>query len=200
MRAIIIRWPEHPLVRGLPILEGTPYRRLVTSVRTHGLREPIRLADGMMIDGRARLRACQELGIPIEIDEVRRPARWLIAQRRREGKPLEAALIERRAADLDRHSRRTWIRRARESFHPGDPEPCAVCGKYKDVAHAHHLTPLHTQADHGVKVADQAFVWLCPTHHAAIHALLDRKDWPALEGFSARERAALKRLAEASRF
>ena len=195
MERIRIRWPEHPLVRGLPTLDGAAYRRLLRDIGRHGQREPIRLADGMIIDGRARLRACQDLGIEAEMQMERNAARWLVRQRKSAGKPLEAAAIERRAAALAQQTRQAWIRRARAAFAPGEPEPCAICGKYQEVAHAHHITPLHTQADRGAKTPDQAFVWLCPTHHAAVHALLDRQDWPALSGFTARERKLLEACA-----
>jgi hypothetical protein len=71
-----------------------------------------------------------------------------------------------------------WMRAARRSFYPGEQQPCAVCGEYGVVAHAHHIFPLALQFrakcgwdlddDFGL-APDHDFAWLCPTHHALVH-------------------------------
>lgn len=66
-------------------------------------------------------------------------------------------------------ARQEWIREARRDFRPGDRQPCDVCGKYRSLAHAHHILPLAVQEG---PVPNQEFVWLCPTHHAAVHLLI----------------------------
>jgi hypothetical protein len=65
-----------------------------------------------------------------------------------------------------------WMAAARASFVPSKRKPCEVCGKYESLAHAHHIRPLAYQWTDGAETPDHAHVWLCPTHHAAIHALL----------------------------
>jgi len=64
-----------------------------------------------------------------------------------------------------------WIAEARRHFSPGKREPCRICHRYRSLTQAHHVVPLFIQLELGHIEPDQNFVWLCPTHHAAIHAL-----------------------------
>lgn len=70
--------------------------------------------------------------------------------------------------------KRTWISAARLSFDPGPRQSCHICGKFRYVAQAHHVIPLHKQFDRGFKEPDQEHAWLCPSHHAIIHVLIDQ--------------------------
>lgn len=53
----------HPLADAFPLLEGDEFRELVEDVNKHGLHMPVVMHEGMILDGRNRWRACQELGI-----------------------------------------------------------------------------------------------------------------------------------------
>jgi hypothetical protein len=66
-----------------------------------------------------------------------------------------------------------WIAAARRTFSPGTRKPCEVCGKYETVTQAHHIIPLVVQFYAGYEFPDETFCWLCPTHHALVHAYID---------------------------
>lgn len=53
----------HPAAKIFPALEGEPFRELVEDIRSNGLLEPIVLLDGLVLDGRTRLRACKAAGL-----------------------------------------------------------------------------------------------------------------------------------------
>ncbi|MGE0699082.1 MAG: ParB/RepB/Spo0J family partition protein [Hyphomicrobiaceae bacterium] len=51
-------YEPHPLAEELPLIEGAEFDELVASIKRDGLITPILLADGKVLDGRNRLRAC----------------------------------------------------------------------------------------------------------------------------------------------
>lgn len=58
--------PVHPAANIFPLLQGAEFRDLVRDIKANGIRDPI-LFDftGSLVDGRNRLRAAEELGIPL---------------------------------------------------------------------------------------------------------------------------------------
>lgn len=58
---VIGNYKVHPAASFFPLIEGEEFDALVMSIKTVGLMNPIILKDGMLIDGRNRLRAILEL-------------------------------------------------------------------------------------------------------------------------------------------
>ena len=56
-------YETHPYAEVWPSLEGADFDNLVTDIRVHGLRNPIILYAGKVLDGRNRMRACDEAGV-----------------------------------------------------------------------------------------------------------------------------------------
>lgn len=54
---------EHPLASLFPAMTEGEFAGLKDDIKQHGLREPVWVMDGKLIDGRHRLRACNELDI-----------------------------------------------------------------------------------------------------------------------------------------
>jgi N6-adenosine-specific RNA methylase IME4/ParB-like chromosome segregation protein Spo0J len=61
--------PFHPLANLFPLIEGAEFDQLVASIRANGLRDPIMVCDGLVIDGRNRQRACEAA----EVDCIYQP-------------------------------------------------------------------------------------------------------------------------------
>lgn len=57
------QYPVHRLALIFPEIDGRDYELLHASIAANGLRRPIVLFEGAILDGRGRLRACGELGI-----------------------------------------------------------------------------------------------------------------------------------------
>lgn len=56
----------HPLANIFPLIEGQAYQDLMADVMKHGVREPVWLLDGKVLDGRNRMRAAEAMGVKYE--------------------------------------------------------------------------------------------------------------------------------------
>lgn len=59
----------HPLCALIPEMSAQDFARLRDDIEAHGLHRPIVTLDGTVLDGRHRLRACQEVGVPPRFEE-----------------------------------------------------------------------------------------------------------------------------------
>jgi len=57
------RYPLHPAAEIFPEMDAPALAGLTADIAANGQREPILILDGQVIDGRCRLRACEQLGI-----------------------------------------------------------------------------------------------------------------------------------------
>jgi hypothetical protein len=55
-------YPAHPLAATFPMIEGSAFEELKADIRKHGILEPIRLYQGMILDGRNRCAAARAVG------------------------------------------------------------------------------------------------------------------------------------------
>jgi ParB-like chromosome segregation protein Spo0J len=54
---------SHPAADLFPFMSDDELAELAVDIRAHGLLEPIVLLDGLVLDGRNRLRACEAAGV-----------------------------------------------------------------------------------------------------------------------------------------
>lgn len=116
-------------------------------------------------------------------------ASFSYSQRAMIGAYLERLVDEK--AKENKRRKKEWIKAARAAFQPTEQQDCEVCGKYKSATHAHHVLPLSLQYDLGVTQPDHSYIWLCPTHHYAIHidiSALIKNVGVSLPGFPPEER------------
>lgn len=57
------RYPLHPAAEIFPEMDALALAGLTADIAANGQREPILILDGQVLDGRCRLRACEQLGI-----------------------------------------------------------------------------------------------------------------------------------------
>lgn len=63
-------FPLHPAAELFPVMDEAAFAALVADIAAHGQREPILILDGQVIDGRHRLRACEQLGLAPLVRQV----------------------------------------------------------------------------------------------------------------------------------
>ena len=92
-----VRYPVNKLAAALPVMQDHEYEALKADIWENGLREPIAILDGEIVDGRHRERACRELGmepkyeyLPADTD----PLKYIISKNRhrRNMNPSQSAI------------------------------------------------------------------------------------------------------------
>lgn len=95
----------HPLANLFPLIEGDEFAALVTDIREQGLREPVTLFDGMILDGRNRYKACLEAGAecPTQVFTGTDPVAFVISAnlRRRHLTESQRAMVAAKLANLE---------------------------------------------------------------------------------------------------
>jgi N6-adenosine-specific RNA methylase IME4/ParB-like chromosome segregation protein Spo0J len=71
----------HPLADIFPLIDGQPFSDLVADVIKHGVREPVWLYEGQILDGRNRWRAAEVAGVecPLRDYEGDEPASFVVS-------------------------------------------------------------------------------------------------------------------------
>jgi hypothetical protein len=113
----------HPLADIFPLLEGDAFAALVADIVAHGLREPIIVdADGVILDGRNRFRACLEGAVPVctRVFDGDDPLAFVIS-----------ANVHRRHLD---ESRRAMVATKLASMPPHRPGSAHICAVSQDRA------------------------------------------------------------------
>jgi len=59
----------HPIAGIFPMISGHDFSRLVEDIKTHGIREPVWLYEGKILDGRNRYTAAKSAGVEVETRE-----------------------------------------------------------------------------------------------------------------------------------
>jgi ParB-like chromosome segregation protein Spo0J len=72
----------HPVAALFPELSSEDFAALKEDIRRHGLKVPVLVHGGEILDGRHRYRACRELGIPCAVVEWNGADPWLEVQSR----------------------------------------------------------------------------------------------------------------------
>lgn len=97
----------HPLADLFPMMDGEAFTDLVDDIRDHGLREPIVLLGGEVLDGRNRLKACRESGVEPRFAEFHGndPAAFVISLnlKRRHLSESQRSMVAAKLAKLPPH-------------------------------------------------------------------------------------------------
>jgi len=90
----------HPIAEIFPFIEGSEFDALVADVKAHGVREPVWLYEGKILDGRNRYKAARKAGVTFQSREFTgTPLEaiqhvWSLNRTRRHMTPSQAAIAD----------------------------------------------------------------------------------------------------------
>lgn len=101
-----MKYEFHQIAAIFPLIEGAEFSALVDDIKKHGVREPIWLYEGKILDGRNRYKAAQEAGVSVStqtfdgtpIEAIERV--WSLNRTRRHMNPSQAAIADARRNEL----------------------------------------------------------------------------------------------------
>lgn len=97
----------HPLAEIFPLIEGPEFRDLTEDIRQHGVREPVWLYEGKIIDGRNRYRASAQAGVDCPLREYlgADPAAFVVSLnlKRRHLNESQRAMVAAKLANMPAH-------------------------------------------------------------------------------------------------
>jgi hypothetical protein len=66
---MIFSYLPHPIADLLPLMSGTEFCELKEDIKSRGLKVPVIMYEGRILDGRNRFKACQEVGVNVKTVE-----------------------------------------------------------------------------------------------------------------------------------
>jgi len=153
-------FPLHPAAEIFPVMDEAAFAALVADIASHGQREPILILDGQVIDGRHRLRVCEQLGITPLVREVTAdegdPLDLVISLNlhRRHLNESQRAMVAARLETLSHGQRADTLRDANLHVCSRSSAAQALSVSGRSVAHAakvqtHGVQELVQAVDHG---------------------------------------------------
>jgi hypothetical protein len=146
--------PFHPAANIFPLMTEADFDGLVDDIRRHGLREPVALLDGQILDGRNRYRACLLAGVecqtvPVAPDD---PVAYVLSlnQHRRHLTPAQLAVVAAKAKDV-------YQAAAKERIRTGGRQGAEITNRHKSgVSHPCDTPPQSTKQGPAVDQAAAA--------------------------------------------
>ncbi len=98
-------YPIHPAAELFPMMTDVEFEGLKEDIRQHGQRDDIMIWNGQLVDGRNRLRACNELGIEpsfCQMSDELDPVAWVLSHNlhRRHLTTAQRAMVATKLATL----------------------------------------------------------------------------------------------------
>jgi hypothetical protein len=128
-------YKDHPLASILPLMGKMEIQELAADIQANGLRIPITLLDGMILDGRNRYRACEVIGVEPAVREFNGegdPVDFIVSVnvKRRHLTTSQRAMVAARLANLPRGNPR---------FSEGSPKSARLPNRKTDAEAAKEL-------------------------------------------------------------
>ena len=131
----------HPIAGIFPLIEGAELAALVDDVKTHGVREPIWLYEGKILDGRNRYNAAHKAGVSFETRTYEGTALeaiahvWSLNRTRRHMTPSQAAIADakrNKMTDVYAPVKEAALNRMHQG-RPKDQEPPELIPEHKEM-------------------------------------------------------------------